>query len=89
VESDIQFQNWLDGGFVPFFRLGGENSHNINQHDYKGPRANEEASWLKAGLNVVNRYNNFEGGNNTLQGYLNLWTEYPQNQFWDRILWNL
>lgn len=84
VESDIQFQNWLDGGFVPFFRLGGENSHNINQHDYKGPRANEEASWLKAGLKVVNRYNNFEGGSNTLQGYLNLWTEYPQNQFWDR-----
>ncbi|MES2398336.1 MAG: T9SS type A sorting domain-containing protein [Bacteroidota bacterium] len=84
VESDIQFQNWLDGGFVPFFRLGGENSHNIHQHDYKGPRANEEANWLKAGLKVVNRYNNFEGGSNTLQGYLNLWTEYPQNNFWDR-----
>lgn len=83
-ESDIQFQNWLSGGFLPFFRLGGENSHPIHQHDYKGPRASEETNWIQAGLQVVNRYNNFNNQPNTLGGYLDLWTEYPQAQFWDR-----
>lgn len=84
AESDSQFQNWVDGGFLPFFRLGGENSHPINQHDYKGPRSYEEANWLAAGLKVVERYNSFGGDTNTLKGYLNLWTEYPQKIFWDR-----
>jgi len=84
AESDIQFQNWVNGAFVPFFRLGGENSHPINQHDYKGPRSFEEVNWIKAGLRVVSRYNSFNNGVNTLQGYLNLWTEYPQMLFWDR-----
>lgn len=83
--SDIQFQNWIDGGFLPFFRLGGEFNHIIHPHDYKGPRAGaEEANWLQAGLKVVNRYNNFGGNANALQGYLNIWTEYPQKNFWDR-----
>lgn len=83
--SDIQFQNWTDGGFLPFFRLGGEVNHIIHPHKYKGPRAGaEEANWLQAGLKVVNRYNNFGGNANTLQGYLDIWTEYPQNNFWDR-----
>lgn len=82
--SDIQFQNWVNGGFLPFFRLGGENSHVIHQHDYKGPRSYEEANWLQAGLKVVQRYNNFGGDTNTLKGYLDIWTEYPQMSFWDR-----
>ncbi len=84
TESDAQFQNWINGSFLPFFRLGGENSHPIRNHDYKGPRSNEEANWIKAGIKVVNRYNNFGGDTNTLRGYLNIWTEYPQQLFWDR-----
>ncbi|MHB1278675.1 MAG: T9SS type A sorting domain-containing protein [Bacteroidia bacterium] len=84
VESDIQFQNWVDGGFLPFFRLGGENSHPIRPHDYEGPRSGEEGNWIKASLKVTNRYNNFGGKSNTLNGYLNIWTEYPQKNFWDR-----
>src|SRR3989339_375871 len=84
TESDAQFQNWVDGGFVPFFRLGGENSHIPRQHDYKGPRSTEEANWIQAGLKVVDRYNTFGGKTNTLQNYLDIWTEYPQHSFWDR-----
>lgn len=84
TESDAQFQNWINGNFLPFFRLGGENGHLIRPHDYKGPRSNEEANWINAGIKVVNRYNNFGGDTNTLKGYLNIWTEYPHNTFWDR-----
>lgn len=84
TESDAQFQNWINGNFLPFFRLGGENNHLLRNHDYKGPRSNEEANWIKAGIKVVNRYNNFGGGANKLKGYLNIWTEYPQQLFWDR-----
>lgn len=84
TESDAQFQNWVDGGFLPFFRLGGENSHPVNQHDYKGPRSNEEANWITAGLRVVDRYSSFGSDADALKGYLNLWTEYPQKLFWDR-----
>lgn len=84
AESDIQFQNWLDGGFLPFFRLGGENSHPIRPHDYEGPRSIEEAAWIAASIKVTNRYNNFGGDTNTLKGYLDIWTEYPQKNFWDR-----
>lgn len=84
TESDAQFQNWTNGNFLPFFRLGGENNHLLRNHDYKGPRSNEEANWINAGIKVVNRYNNFGGGTHTLKGYLNIWTEYPQQLFWDR-----
>lgn len=84
TESDAQFQNWIDGNFLPFFRLGGENGHPMRPHDYKGPRSNEEENWIKAGIKVVERYNNFGGDTNTLKGYLNIWTEYPHNTFWDR-----
>ncbi|MCE9539313.1 MAG: hypothetical protein K8R85_08860, partial [Bacteroidetes bacterium] len=84
TESDAQFQSWVNGNFLPFFRLGGENGHIVRNHDYKGPRSYEETNWLQAGLKVVNRYNNFAGGTNTLKGYLDIWTEYPQNNFWDR-----
>ncbi len=84
TESDAQFQNWVNGGFVPFFRLGGENNHPIRSHDYKGPRSSEEMNWIRAGIKVVNHYNIFGGDTNSLQGYLNVWTEYPQKQFWDR-----
>ncbi|HPE09693.1 MAG TPA: T9SS type A sorting domain-containing protein [Saprospiraceae bacterium] len=83
-ESDIQFQNWLDGGFLPFFRLGGEFAHPIRPHDYKGPRSEEEDNWISASIKVTDRYNKFGGNENTLQGYLNIWTEYPQKNFWDR-----
>jgi len=84
TESDVQFQNWLDGGFLPFFRLGGEHSSFPRGHDYEGPRLNEEANWIQAGIKVVNRYNSFDSCSNTLAGYLDIWTEYPQYQFWDR-----
>ena len=83
-ESDAQFQNWLDGGFLPFFRLGGEHNSFPRSHDYEGPRSSEESNWITAGLKVVNRYNSFNGETNTLAGYLDIWTEYPQYNFWDR-----
>jgi len=84
TKSDAQFQNWLDGGFLPFFRLGGEHNSSPRVHDYEGPRSTEESNWIKAGIHVVNRYNSFNGGTNTLAGYLDIWTEYPQRNFWDR-----
>ncbi len=84
IESDAQFQNWLDGGFLPFFRLGGEHTSFPRGHDYEGPRSSEESNWIRAGIHVVNRYNSFNGGSNTLAGYLDIWTEYPQYNFWDR-----
>ena len=84
TESDVQFQNWVNGGFLPFFRLGGEFNHPLRHHDYKGPRSGEETNWIRAGIKVVRRYNSFGAGANTLKGYLNIWTEYPQKNFWDR-----
>ena len=84
TESDAQFQNWLNGGFLPFFRLGGEFSNLIRDHDYKGPKSYEDTNWIKAAIKVVDRYNSFGGGTNTLKDYLNIWTEYPQKNFWER-----
>jgi len=84
TKSDAQFQNWIDGGFLPFFRLGGEHASFPRGHDYEGPRSTDETNWINAGLQVVNRYNSFGGGTNTLAGYLDIWTEYPQYNFWDR-----
>jgi len=84
TESDAQFQNWIDGGFLPFFRLGGEHSSFPRGHDYEGPRWNEETNWIQAGLKVVDHYNSFGNNPNPLAGYLDIWTEYPQHQFWDR-----
>jgi len=84
TESDAQFKNWIDGGFLPFFRLGGEHGTTPRRHDYEGPRSTEETNWIQAGLKVVDRYNSFGGDTNTLKGYLDIWTEYPHHNFWDR-----
>ncbi len=82
--SDEQFRSYLDGGFIPFFRLGGEYESCRRTHDYKGPQDSlEEANWIKAALKVVGHYNNFDGQNNVLK-YLNIWTEFPGPHFWSR-----
>lgn len=84
TESDAQFQNWINGNFLPFFRLGGEPNSSPRSHDYEGPRSYEETNWIQAGLKVVERYNSFGGDTAALKGYLDIWTEYPQYIFWDR-----
>ncbi|GEM_PF-1541671 len=80
--SDEQFQSYLDGGFIPFFRLGGEYGNCLNGHDYKGPRDSlERINWIRAALHVVDHYDHFNGRNNVLT-YLNIWTEFPGSHFW-------
>ncbi len=82
--SDEQFQSYLDGGFEPFFRLGGEYENAFGGHDFKGPRDfEEETNWIKAAIHVVEHYNNFNGTQNNLH-ILDLWTEFPGLHFWTR-----
>ncbi len=82
--SDEQFKSYLDNGFIPFFRLGGEYENCNEKHDYKGPKdAVEEDNWIRAAIHVVNHYNNFKGKHNVLK-YLNIWTEFPGPHFWSR-----
>jgi len=81
--SDELFQSYVDGGFEPFFRIGGEYQCEIRNHDYKGPRDYEEDNYIRAAKKVVERYLHWNGSQGTFS-YLDLWTEYPNSTFWDR-----
>ncbi len=81
--SDSVFESILAGGFEPFFRIGGEYECGIRNHDYKGPRKNEEDNYIRAAKKVVDRYYHWNGSSGAFE-YLDLWTEYPNKTFWDR-----
>lgn len=82
--SDRQFQSYLDGGFEPFFRLGGEWENGLRHHDFKGPQNTvHEQNWIVAAGRVVDRYLKWSSQPNAFT-YLNIWTEFPGTQFWDR-----
>lgn len=82
--SDSQFRNWQAGSFAPFLRIGDEYGNPARQHDYRGPRPNEVDNYIQAAVKVVDRYKSFDGAPNALNGYLDLWTEFPGSTFWDR-----
>ncbi len=80
--SDAQFRSYLDNGFIPFFRLGGEYNTCLRPHDYKGPKdAVERQHWIQAALKVLEHYHNFEGRQHVLS-YVDIWTEFPGRHFW-------
>ncbi len=82
--SDELFQSWLSGGFDPFLRLGGEVQNATRHHDFKGPQnATQEANWIVAAQKVVDRYLHWDGQAQTFT-YLDIWTEFPTKNFWDR-----
>ncbi|HHN93592.1 MAG TPA: hypothetical protein ENK17_02390, partial [Anaerolineae bacterium] len=82
--SDELFQSWLDGGFEPFLRLGGEVQNAARHHDFKGPQNKaQEANWIVAAHKVVDRYLHWNGADRTFT-YLDIWTEFPNKDFWDR-----
>jgi hypothetical protein len=82
--SDELFQSWVDGGFEPFLRLGGEVQNASKHHDFKGPQnTTQEDNWIIAAQKVVDRYLNWNGVENTFT-YLDIWTEFPSDSFWDR-----
>lgn len=76
--SDAMMQTLKDGALEPFLRLGGESQNAGRNHDFKGPRdAAQERAWITAATKVATRYR----GQYT---YLDIWTEFPGPQFWDR-----
>ncbi len=82
--SDELFQSWMNGGFEPFLRLGGEVQNAARHHDFKGPQnPTQEQNWLQAAHKVVDRYLHWEGAEQTFT-YLDIWTEFPNKDFWDR-----
>lgn len=82
--SDALFESWLSGGFEPFLRLGGEVQNAIRHHDFKGPQnAIQEQNWLQAAKRVTDRYLHWNGQSQTFT-YLDIWTEFPNQDFWDR-----
>ena len=82
--SDELFESWLEGGFEPFLRLGGEYQNRDRNHDFKGPQNRvQEANWIVAGAKVVERYLHWDGADSTFE-YLDIWTEFPTTHFWDR-----
>src|SRR3989338_1888742 len=81
-KSDAQFQSYIDGGFEPFLRLGGEWENQERNHDFKGPQnETQEQNWVIAAEKEVDRYNNWNGEHDVLS-YLNIWTEFPGEHFW-------
>ena len=81
--SDAQFQSWLNGGFEPFLRLGGETNCGCRQHDFAGPQnSTQEDNWIVAAKKVFERYNNWQGRAGVLR-YLDIWTEWPNTTFYD------
>lgn len=84
TKSDAEYQAYIDGGFVPFLRIGGEWSNEEPAHDFKGPQnAIQEANWIIAANKMVERYKNWKQKPNAFT-YLNIWTEFPGKHFWDR-----
>ncbi len=84
--SDTLFKSILDGGFSIFFRLGGENQSALpNQiHVFHGPQDTiAENNLIQAFVHVVEHYDSFEGNSNLLD-YLDIWTEWPNPEFWER-----
>ena len=82
--SDELFESWLSGGFEPFLRVGGSLECSIRNHDFSGPQnATQEANWLVAAQKVVDRYLHWNGAQQTFT-YLDIWTEFPNKDFWDR-----
>ncbi|MFA6528914.1 MAG: hypothetical protein WCT46_05250 [Candidatus Gracilibacteria bacterium] len=83
-ESDAQYQSYIDGGFVPFLRIGGEWENMGDLHDFKGPQnAIQESNWIIAANKMVDRYENWSEEPNAFT-YVDIWTEFPGTHFWDR-----
>ncbi len=81
--SDAQFQSFIDGGFEPFLRLGGEWANNLRPRDFIGPQNTlQESNWIVAAIHEVERYGNWHGDTGIIK-YLNLWTE-TSPHFWTR-----
>ncbi len=84
TKSDAQYQAWIDGGFIPFLRIGGEMKNNLNPHDFNGPQNDtQEDNWIIAANKMVDRYKNWNGKASAFT-YVDIWTEIPGNAFWDR-----
>ncbi len=84
--SDTLFRAIKNGGFDIYFRLGGEPQSALpnQQHVFHGPQDTvAENNLIRAMVKVVEHYDNFEGNANQLE-YLNLWTEWPNVDFWER-----
>ncbi len=84
--SDTLFRAICDGGFSSFFRLGGESQSALSyqHHVFQGPQDTvAENNWIQAAIHVVDHYDNFEGNTNVLE-YIDIWTEWPNNIFWQR-----
>ena len=85
--SDWRFSTIVDGGFEPFLRLGGEMNCDTSvcpgHYDFRGPRENQEDNWITAAIKIADRYVNWNGNPCTVK-YLDIWTEWPNKDFWDR-----
>jgi len=82
--SDTLFQSFIDGGFEPFLRLGGETQCSVREHDFHGPQnETQENNWIVAAIKIADRYTHWQGKNDLIQ-YLDIFTEWPNKDFWDR-----
>ena len=81
--SDTTYSSIVDGGFEPFLRLGGEVASYYQHHDFAGPREDQEDNWIIAAEKMVARYKDWNGNPPAFQ-YLDIWTEWPNSDFWDR-----
>lgn len=80
--SDAQVDAIQAGGFQLLLRLGGGWHNGPRPHQFKGPRSRlMEDRWIDAATLVARRYLDRHPG---LITHLNLWTEFPGRQFWDR-----
>ncbi len=76
--SDAMMKTFKDGALEPMLRLGGESQNAGRNHDFKGPQdAAQERAWITAATKVATRYR-------AQYTYLDIWTEFPGPQFWDR-----
>ncbi len=82
--SDELYNSWVDGGFEPFLRVGGEYQCGGRNHDHKGPQNSlQEDNWITAGINQIKRYKNWNSKKNAFS-YVDIWTEWPNSNFYDR-----
>ncbi|MFH1466129.1 MAG: hypothetical protein ABIO70_17220 [Pseudomonadota bacterium] len=80
--SDRQYQSYLDGGFIPFLRLGDEWQNPSRPHAFASPKnRQQEDALVEAARRITARYKSWPAHPRAFE-YLDIWTEFPGQHFW-------
>lgn len=83
TNSDEFYQAILDGGFVPYFRLGDSYSNNEFYPEANPREPTNKANWIEAAVFVIEHYNDPALWGEAPLEYVEIWNEPDNEIFWD------